>query len=46
MIVFKPRLAMFYVVVLVIVAILTNKLTVSTQKAVAQPEEISTEKVR
>lgn len=36
MLVFKPRLALFYVVALVIVSFATKRLTISTQSAMAQ----------
>ena len=36
MLVFKPRLALFYVVALVIVSFVTKRLTISTQIAMAE----------
>ena len=36
MIVFKPRLALFYVVALVIVSFATKRLTISAQSAMAE----------
>lgn len=44
MIVFKPRLALFYVITLVIVALLTNRLSISSQSAMALPEQINSGK--
>ena len=35
MLVFKPRLALFYVIALVIVSFATKRLTISTQSAMA-----------
>lgn len=35
MLVFKPRLALFYVISVVIIALVTNRLTISTSKAQA-----------
>lgn len=37
MLIFKPRLAAFYVLLLVVFALLSNRLAVSTPSAVAAP---------
>lgn len=37
MIVFKPRLALFYFVALVVISVLTKRLTITSQVAIAEP---------
>ncbi|MBY0554657.1 hypothetical protein K2P97_09015 [bacterium] len=38
MLVFKPRLALFYIFALVILSLLTNRLSISPQMAVAETQ--------
>ncbi len=45
MIVFKPRLALFYIIALVVISLLTNRLSISSQIAAAMTAEKSTEKI-
>ena len=45
MIVFKPRLALFYIIALVVISLLTNRLSISSQIAAAMTVEKSTEKI-
>ena len=44
MIVFKPRLALFYIAALVVISILTNRLTITSQIAAAMTAEKATDK--
>lgn len=37
MIVFKPRLALFYFVAFVVISLVTKRLTISSQTAMAEP---------
>ncbi len=43
MIVFKPRLALFYIAALVVISLLTNRLTITSQIAAAMTTEKTTE---
>lgn len=38
MLVFKPRLALFYILALVIISLLTNRLSITPQVAVAETQ--------
>lgn len=44
MIVFKPRLALFYIAALVVISLLTNRLTITSQIAAAMSTDKKSDK--